>query len=222
MKTVSTTTFKEFLAACNNPGCPICRMAEKETRRYLGSLFYEYVNDTGVRKELRRSLGFCNLHTWQVVDQNLGNALGFAILYDDLTEHVANLLKQTNKSVVRASKLIPSQHCPACQVWEKTSQSQVELLLQQLEDPELFSALQLSEGLCLPHMTRVIALSKEAQDIEPLLSMHIEKLTSLRAELNEFIRKNDHRFMDEPAESESDSWVRALRSLAGLKKGSND
>lgn len=222
MKTVSTTALKEFLAACNQPGCPVCRIAEKETRRYLESLFYEYVNDTEVRKELRRSLGFCNLHTWQVVDQNLGNALGFAILYDDLTEHVANLLKQTNKSVVRASKLISSQQCPACRLWEKNSQSQVELILQQLEDPDLLNALQHSEGLCLPHLTRVIALSKETQDIDPLLVMHIEKLTALCAELKEFIRKNDHRFMHEPAESESDSWVRALRSLAGLKKGSDD
>lgn len=222
MRPVSTTAFREFLAACAHPGCPICRTAETEVRRYLRSLFYEYVNDTGVRQGLRSSLGFCNLHTWQAVDQNLGSALGFAILYDDLTEHVANLLKQTNTSVVRASRLIPSQQCPACRVWDKVSQSQAELLLHQLEDTELLNAMQHSEGLCLSHLTRVIGLSKETQDIEPLLEMHIQKLSALRAELKELIRKNDHRFIHEPAESESDSWVRALRSLAGLKKGSND
>ena len=222
MKTVSTAAFKGFLAACTKPGCTACRIAEDDTRRYLRGLFYEYVNDTGVRKNLHSSLGFFNLHTWQVVDQNLGSALGFAILYCDLTEHAIGLLGQVNSSVVRTSKLVPTRPCPACLLWEKNSQSQVELILRQLENPDLFDAVKHSDGLCLPHLTQVIALSKEAQDIEPLLSTHIEKLTALRAELKEFIRKNDHRFMHEPAESESDSWVRALRSLAGIKKGSNE
>jgi hypothetical protein len=222
MKTISTSAFKDFLDSCSQPGCPVCRIAERETRRYLQSLFYEYVNDPGVRKELRSSVGFCNLHTWQAVDQNLGNALGFAILYADLTKHATSLLEQVSRSAVKAARLLSTQPCPACRVWEKASSAQIELVLHQLESSDLLSAMRGSEGLCLPHLTQTISMAKESEDIKSLVLMRIEKLSGLQQEIKEFIRKNDHRFMHEPAESESDSWLRALRSLAGLKKGSHD
>src|SRR5687767_11547818 len=73
----------KLLEACREPGCPVCRLEQRSVERYLDSQFYESVNNPAWRDRLRASLGFCQEHAWLAVDQRLGDALGFAIIYRD-------------------------------------------------------------------------------------------------------------------------------------------
>ena len=50
------------------------------------------------------------------------------------------------------------------------------------------------------------------------MSIHVEKMKKLRAELGEFIRKNDYRFIHEGFGAERDSWRRAVVMGAGKKE----
>jgi len=53
------------------------------TRPHLDTLFYEQVNDVGLRRKLRDARGFCNWHAWQA-RKIASSALGVAIIANDL------------------------------------------------------------------------------------------------------------------------------------------
>jgi hypothetical protein len=66
--------------------------------RYLDNQFYENVNSTKWRDQLRASLGFCYEHAWLGVDQRLGDALGYSIIYRDLINSVLRHWKKDSGS----------------------------------------------------------------------------------------------------------------------------
>ena len=51
-KTPKAFSHHELLEACSQTGCPVCRVGAQTVRRYLKSLFYEYVNDREMRANL--------------------------------------------------------------------------------------------------------------------------------------------------------------------------
>src|SRR5262249_38691636 len=72
-----------LVEAFREPGCPVCRCVSAASRRYLDALVYEQVNDPDTRRRLRASWGFCNWHTWMLVDLP-GSTFGAAISREDL------------------------------------------------------------------------------------------------------------------------------------------
>jgi hypothetical protein len=204
--------------------------------RYLDSQFYESVNDPAWRDRLRVSLGFCREHAWLAVDKRLGDALGFALIYRDvingmltrLEDGVPHRTSRRSMSLLRRLPeqvrdiverilyaLIPQKHCPACQHRDEITQFILSELVKELEAPEMADALQQSDGFCLAHLRLALELVRNVSACERLLAIHREKLQSLRAELTEFIRKNDYQFRAEGIGSEGDAWLRAVGLIVG-------
>ena len=52
--------------ACEQEGCPLCRLARAQERRWLWMLLWENVNDPGVRDRIAVSWGFCRRHAWEL------------------------------------------------------------------------------------------------------------------------------------------------------------
>ena len=211
-------------------------MEQSAVERYLDNLFYESVNDIQLRERLRASMGFCREHAWLAVDKRLGNALGFAIIYQDVinntlrqlesditppvTKHWSALLKQIPEQVSGIVQrvvyaLTPQKHCVVCHQRDKALHNIISSFIESLNEPEMVNALQSSNGLCLPHLKKAFESVRDLETSNLLLSIHREKLESLRSELAEFIRKNDYRFKDEGFGAEGDSWKRAVEKVIG-------
>lgn len=235
-----TLTTYNLLEACREPGCPVCRLELRSVERYLDNQFYENVNTPKLRDWLRASLGFCHEHAWLAVDQRLGDALGFAIIYRDVINGILTrmqdgvpyrpsrrsmaLLRQIPEQVRNVVErmlyaLTPQKHCPACQYRDEMTQITISMLVKDLEKREMADALQASDGLCVPHLRLALEHVKNVSACEKLLTVHREKLESLKAELIEFIRKNDYQFMAEGFGKEGDAWLRAIGLIAGSRKG---
>jgi hypothetical protein len=230
-----------LLEACREEGCPICRLEQKSVERYLDHHFYENVNSPRWRDRLRASLGFCREHAWLGVDKRLGDALGYSIIYRDILNSILNQLKDgsspslparqkrsflrqipeaTRNMIEKAlAALTPHKHCPVCEHRDETTRTLRTVLVAELNTPEMRNALQASKGLCLPHLKQTLEQVKEASVCETLLTIHREKLESLKTELEEFIRKNDYQAIKEGFGSEGDAWLRAIASVVG-KRGS--
>ena len=238
-----SSTFHDLLEACRQPGCPVCRLEGRALERYIGNLFYESVNDVKTRERLRASLGFCREHTRLAVDGRLGNALGFAIIYQDVITHILRgfekddlfpsprrlpaLLKQVPEQVSATVQrvlyaLTPHKHCIVCQQQEKTLHTIIQTLVEGLTESQMTEALRSSDGLCVPHLKKAFESARESAVFDLILSVHREKLEGLRSELTEFIRKNDYRFKDEGFGTEGDSWKRAVNKLTGDRIGGQD
>lgn len=230
----------KLVEASREQGCPVCRLEQQGVERYLDNQFYENVNSSKWRDHLRASLGFCHEHVWLAVDKRLGDALGFSIIYRDIVNSVLKQLSEGGspprpargrKSLLgqvpeQARNLVqkmllaftPRKRCPVCEHRDETSRNTLIALVEGLETTEFVTALQASDGLCLPHLRRVLEHVREVSVCEALLGIHREKLESLKAELDEFIRKNDYRFAAEGFGKEGDAWLRAISLVVGQRR----
>ena len=237
---MTNLTAHKLLEACRESGCPVCRLEQQDVQRYLRQKFYENVNSPAWRDSLRASLGFCHEHAWLAVDQRLGDALGFSIIYRDLLNSVlkqlndgsgsartsrrgVSLLRQVPEQVRKMIEkmlyaLTPRKRCPVCEHRDEMTRTVLSVLVEELPGPEMTEALQASEGLCLPHLRLTLEHVQDLSVCEKLLTIHREKLESLSAELAEFIRKNDYQAIKEGFGREGDAWLRAVRMIAGNKK----
>ncbi len=166
----------ELIAACQQPGCPLCRLVQAGVRHYLQSLFYESVNDIGLRQQLRRSLGFCHEHARISLEPGVGDALGVSIIYHDILTNLLRRLPEQGRPAAHEAKffsrlrtkrpmgatlqgllelLAPKAACPACDQREKLARIFCPALGRNLADEPLAQALQAGDGLCLPHLQRV-------------------------------------------------------------------
>ncbi|HET9910847.1 MAG TPA: DUF6062 family protein [Anaerolineales bacterium] len=230
----------KLLEACRESGCPVCRLEQQAVERYLDNHFYENVNSPKWRERLRASLGFCHEHAWLGVNQRLGDALGYTIIYQDIVNTILNQLNDNNRPV-RSSRgwasllgQIPEQvrgmiermlyaftarkRCPVCERRDETIRSILSVLAEELKTSEMAEALQASEGLCLPHLRLVLEHIKDPSSCEKLFTIQREKLEGLRTELAEFIRKNDYQVIREGFGKEGDAWLRAVSILTGARK----
>lgn len=201
----TTATYDLFLEACRLEGCPICRVEHEADLRYLDRLFYELVNDYKTRVQLRASLGFCAEHACMAVDEVQGKSLGVAIIYDDLLR-VA--LEQINANgTIRKNE----KKCPACENRAEMTGRVLSELSKYMTEPAILAAFKTSQGLCFGHLRQTLETLRSSEKRNALLSIQREIMQVLRAELAEYIRKNDYRFASEPFGPERDAWKRAVR-----------
>jgi Family of unknown function (DUF6062) len=226
----------ELIAACRQPGCPVCRLVHAGVRHYLQNIFYESVNDIDLRKQLRDSLGFCMEHARISLQPGVGDALGVSIIYNDILTNLLRRLPDVRPSASRGTNILshlrsnrsisastnqlqqaltPKTACPACVQREELERIFCPALGAHLADETLANALQAGDGLCLPHLRRVAPEVKDDGDWLVLLGSERARLESLQAELAEFIRKSDYRFHDESIGFERDAWRRSVRWVTG-------
>jgi hypothetical protein len=87
-------------------------------------------------------------------------------------------------------------------------------LLSNLRDAAFAEVYDAAGGLCRIHLANTLRAA-DAADSRDLAARQAAIWRRLEAELDEFIRKHDHRFQGEIFEGERDVWRRALRASSG-------
>ena len=237
---MSNILYYKLLEACRERGCPVCWVEAESVERHIVNQFYENVNSPKWRDRLRASLGFCHEHAWLAVDKRLGDALGFSIIYRDVvnsvlshldkepgrsqpSRHWTSRLRQVPEQARNLmerwlSAITPSRRCPICEHRDETARTILSVLLDGLKKQELAEALQASDGLCFPHLQKSVEQVQDVSVGETLFALHHEKLEGLRAELMEFIRKNDYQAASEGFGAEGDAWLRAVAMVVGSRR----
>lgn len=223
---LSQTLQAELRETLEQGGCPLCRLTARAEESFLDSLTYERILDLGTRAELKRSRGMCLRHAraWREVH---GSALGIALVYEVTIKDLLHETELELESPLKfwetrptpaqlAEGLEPLALCPACQRGADTAARFANVLLQDIQKESVRTALEQAGGLCLPHLRLALATRGSVEAKRLLLEVERRAWAALRTELQEFIRKNDYRFRDEPQGSERDSWLRALDALVGL------
>jgi hypothetical protein len=237
-------SYYEIIEACAEPGCPFCRLVENIGNRFLAAAMHGTVTDPDIRLKYRQSMGFCHRHAWRLPGIGEGVRLGIAIIYNDFIKQVTKALNRARydgpggvslgrvqetlnrkrpstatQTVVK--QLQPQKPCPACRQEAELETLAMTTLVDFLaKDERLRDAFQASDGLCLPHLRRALELVRDEATFTMLLEITKEKLVRLQGELDEFIRKHDHRFQHEKFETEGDSWRRAIAQIVGETKHS--
>jgi len=206
----------DLLDACKQPSCPVCHLSLERVRRYLDGILHEYVNDPGVRSDLRRSFGYCNQHAWWLTE-SLGDVLGVAIIQRDVVNVLCEELHGVTLGRLKARDLVqrltPPAECPACVQRRSVEDMAIGTLLQNIGDDRLASAM--AGGLCLTHFRRALGLIEDAETLDSVVALQRRAWTGLREELAEFIRRQDYRFANESPGGERDSVWRSIGIVSG-------
>lgn len=229
---IKNITFLDLIEACQKPGCLVCTLRDELVESYIRMLFNEHINDPQSRDKLRYSYGMCYQHSWLAIDAQLGNALGVAIISHDV---IGKLLKDFStlsvekdrlgplKKFVRSGRgqdqketwFKPEKDCPVCLHQEYVEDWIIKTLVESIQKDELSTAIQESDGLCLPHLHQALMRNAPAESVQALLDLSRDRWEKLQYELSEFIRKNDYRFSKEGFGEERDSWLRATTVIKG-------
>jgi hypothetical protein len=212
-----STKWLEFIHLCDAleaDGCAICTLVDKACHRHLDNLFYECVTDVGTRRRLRASQGFCNRHA-HLATRIPNTDSGIAIIYEDLLRHIIERA-ETRQQPPRLRAAADS--CPICETARFNERVFLGELLRWFDDPELQPKYRSSFGLCLPHLQHALDEFTDHPRLPALLAAERDKLVALQAELQEFSRKLDYRFADEPKGCEQTSWRRVIEKFVGKRE----
>ena len=159
--------------------------------------------------------------------------LGTTILYRDFVNTLAKALDAGGDTPKRLrfagrgqpdldTNLAPSADCPACLLEADAARRSAKILLKHLDDPDIERAYLAAGGLCLPHFR--LTLSMAGGEASRLLAgWQAIAWRHLRDELDELIRKHDHRFAHERVtDEEADSWQRAVAAVVGAAEVRDD
>jgi hypothetical protein len=222
----------DVIEACAKPGCPLCRVAERWGGRFMAAILYEEVTDPHTRGRLKQSFGFCRDHAWQAADVG-GTLLGMSIIYRGLIGQIDRALGQAapgapsswrqklripgGEQAAAPPGLAPADPCPACVYLAGMEETALVAITDALPGNERLRAglSRADGGLCLPHLRRGLAMARNQEAFTFLQTTTRERLAALEGEMDEFIRKYDHRFRKEEWGEEADSWQRAIRWIAG-------
>lgn len=224
-----------LVEACGKRGCPVCRCVSDESRAYLDALLYEQVTDPDTRRAIRASWGFCNWHTWMLLEVD-HSIFGSAIIYEDL---VKLALRRTERLGERAerprsrgwlSALIGRRRrptavelyraraaCPACRAAADTERRYLEALVTFIDDGDLQAAYARCDGLCLPHLFAGLENNADRHAARVLVDRTREKWAKLGQEIGSFVSKHDYRNREPYTEAEVASYTRAFEMLVGAK-----
>jgi hypothetical protein len=212
-------TLYELRLACHKPACPVCTLVQRAGARYMEGTFTESMLDPSIRQKLVDSLGFCYEHTWQAINLKLSDALGQAILYQDLVKDALRKIKENEQisGSQLASVLKPLTICPACSIEEAILERIIATLAAALSNQDFITEFHSSNGLCIPHLQRLLPRLDGKRQAK-VLQLQSACLQNLQGELAEFIRKSDYRFRDEGFGKEGDSYKRAADMITGKRR----
>jgi hypothetical protein len=201
--------------ALRKPGCAVCRLEHEAALNAVDHLLWEHTNDPQTRREVRSAGGFCPDHTRLLVAMELsrsGPTLGVNLIYE---------------SLVRRARQARAAECPVCQQMKQAGMNVLSSFMQALEerDSRLREAYLQSDGICLKHLRGWL---DEAGDRFPratdfVLEDTLERLKKYRAEMLEFIRKQNWEYREEPlTPEERRAWLKVLTLFTGLPAGRFD
>ncbi|MEA3336979.1 MAG: DUF6062 family protein [Chloroflexota bacterium] len=224
--------YQELQQMLERPGCPVCQVGRKASNHYLENLLWGSVNDPEIRQELNEAMGFCSLHSRDLLSFE-GERLGTAIIEQALLKEGLRRLQRAKAPADRglwqrlqlggkknspgnADSAMPSKgSCPVCDHMRKLEKRSLEELLAHLPG-DLDEPLQAAGGLCWDHLAWAMSMPMDAQTATALVELHSEEWKETIGNLGEFIRKRDYRFSHEPiSDQEGESIRRAIAILTG-------
>lgn len=185
--------------------CALCWLAHRYLVRRMDALLNEHITDPQWRQSLREGNGFCAYHAELMLSR--ASVLSLAIIAEDVLASMP--------IAVPAKRRPAGWRCQLCEAQTHDVAQAAKLLAQLLRQAEWRARYEQSSGLCLPHLQQVLrATSPEVQ--RWLVANETRRWQTLRAQLQEVIRKHDYRFQHEPWGEEVGSWRRAMRKLYGV------
>jgi hypothetical protein len=218
-------------------GCPICRSCNDALERQWFWFFSEsYGEGNGVWQYINY-YGFCEKHTVEIARRGppwQKSAIYSWIINNKLPE-LEEALRALEDKGSRGKKIIrtnldlrgkkrkiesvkPKGSCLMCDLVKETAIARLTDLMKVLsQDSEVKELFRKSYGLCMTHFFAALDQLKQEYKVayQEIMRVEIASLKELKIDFDEFFRKGDYRFANEPKGKEQTAWLRAVKRFIG-------
>jgi hypothetical protein len=214
---VKNTYYTELLETFDSGDCVICKLLEVSVLKYLENLLHEFTMDPTSRKEIREAFGYCKKHIEQLIEvtKSTNQRLSAAIVAEDLADYFLKHSKQLSKGGIQAgSGMFKTRKiCPICKYYNKHEKMYVSEFAKGTEKEEFLEKFELDPGICIEHLIQVSKSLKSRATLKRLLKPQIKAIKKIDLDLNNFIKKFDHRSSEGITDDEASAWFRMYERI---------
>lgn len=198
-------------------GCPVCRRITEYAQQFFAHWQYQIGTEERSQSEFAAELGFCPLHTWQLLSMCSphGASTGFA----QLSEQISHQLKETASSYVGGEvtrRLVrSSQNCRVCGLLRQVEKEYISQLAEQLEDASFKNRYRRSQGVCLRHLGMLVDAIQTADTRKFLLSHAALCFEEDAEDMRSYSLKWEALRRSLENRNEKDAYLRAVIRLVG-------
>jgi GTPase Era involved in 16S rRNA processing len=198
-------------------GCAVCDHVIKAAHDLFAQWQYAIASDEKTRRRFAADLGFCALHAWQLhaLSSPLGESIGLAPLVGEVSGLLENMKPELAAAAVRRM-LHTSESCRVCLLLGEIELDYIERLNAFLADEDNRKLYERSQGVCLRHLGRLIAMTPETIRAF-LLAKASRQFGEIAEDMQSYAIKRDAIRRHLTNANEDDAYMRALIHLAGAK-----
>jgi len=224
----------EIMRLLKQEGCAICRISDEYLKKALFWFFNESYGEGAVVGEYVDYWGFCKDHTMLVseVGPTYQKSVIYAWTINNKLPKLKTFLKTLKTSLAAGRPLKPIYvrklrklaeevnrrgECVFCETLNWTGRHFTQMLVDVLSDSDVKEQFRKSSGLCMQHFFEALDYlgANNLHQLAEVVERQIIDLSILKEEFEEFFRKTDYRFKDEPKGSEQTAWIRATERFFG-------
>jgi GTP-binding protein EngB required for normal cell division len=216
-RTVRPAAAIDLQAGLQTRGCPVCEHIAGQAFDFFAHWQYQLTVNERAREEFAAGLGFCPLHTWQLLA--ISSPQGASIGYAQLAKEAGRRLKATPFSPASGSVIRPWIHnagnCPACRFLRREEENYTARLIASLDDEAGKSRYLRSEGACLYHLSRLLDATASAGTGDLLLQHARERFEQDAEDMRTYALKSDALRRALQNENEKDAYRRTVIRIVG-------
>jgi len=211
------TYYIELLETFDWEECVICKLLKSTTEKYLENLLHEFTMDPVSRREIRQAYGYCAKHTAQLVEvtKNTNQRLSASIVAEDLADYVLKQCRRSLKSGIRAGIDVFKKRdsCPICKYYSKHEKMYISEFSKGSAKEEFIDKFVEKPGICIEHLIKVSRSIKDLAALKKLLRPQVEIIGAIDLELNNFVKKFDHKSSEKITDREASAWIRLFNRI---------
>jgi len=198
-------------------GCPVCRHITKHASEFFAHWQYQIATEERAQAEFAAELGFCPLHTWQLLA--MSSPYGTSIGYARLAEQIAHRLKEDinmprEGEMVR--RLVPdSRNCRVCGLLHHAEGEYIRRLATTIDEAAGRSRYRRSQGVCLRHLGMLVDATSTPGSREFLLSHAAQRFEEDAEDMRSYAMKHEAIRRALQNSNEEDAYQRAIIRIVG-------
>lgn len=211
MKTADLQTKETDLAAdLQTRDCAVCNHVIRAARDFFARWQYALTSDEQAQSDFAGELGFCPRHMWQLhsMSSPWGESIGLALLTEKISGELAAVAKPP---------LLEDEPCLVCAMVAEAEANYIKRLAIFVSNQAGQHAYERSQGVCLPHLSRLLAIASKA-DGEFLLTIASRRFREMAEQMRSYAAKREAVRRDLITQDEEDAYLRALVHFVGAKE----
>ena len=199
--------------------CPICFLLRKDEFDELCRWVGGHTESEENLARLDEAGGFCNYHLWKLSE--LHSPYSASLVNDYAAQKALGVLRDAHhvdRGQLAREFRRTAERCPLCEQMEACEARHVTDCARWFHEEAYWWQYEQSEGLCLPHLLRCLALLDGDPLYERLVRTATAQIERLQQQMREYVRKFDARHSGEQEEithEELDAWKRTIEKLVG-------